>query len=83
MSHSEQAERVGDYTYYKTEVSGKYSYRQVGGNNFLFYVPQDGNWMVGEELYSNYGGLMNRNTGNCPEGGYNIFCNKNVQSNLV
>ena len=29
MSHFEQADRVGDYEYYKTELSGKYTYRQV------------------------------------------------------
>lgn len=68
MAHSEQANRVGDYTYVKTEPSGKFTYQQVGGNNFLYYLPELGYWMVGEDLYANYGGLMNFDDLDCPEG---------------
>lgn len=68
LSHYEQSSRVGEYSYYKTELSGKFTYRQAGGDNFLYYMPDLKIWMVGEELYANYGGILNRNINDCPEG---------------
>merc|ERR1719300_875992 len=61
-----QAERLGLYIKSGSSSSGKSIYSQQGGSNYLFYLANQGIWMVGPDVGKDYGGILNRESGECP-----------------
>jgi len=62
-----QASRMGIYDLKNGQSGGQNLYQQVNGNNYLFYLPDYGYWMVGPNPGKDYGGILNREQGVCPE----------------
>merc|ERR1711860_18452 len=69
MADFNQPESMGIYK--KMEnlmVGGRPVYAQAGGaGRYLSWVPETGIWMVGNEIGVDYGFLLNREAGMCPE----------------
>ena len=71
---------LGTYTKYVEESSGRFTYAQMEGNNYLYYLEASGMWMIGPNLYQTDGGLRNTGSSQCPEGravmswNFNNFC---------
>eukprot|EP00088_Acartia_fossae_P050769 TRINITY_DN5693_c0_g1_i1.p1 TRINITY_DN5693_c0_g1~~TRINITY_DN5693_c0_g1_i1.p1 ORF type:complete len:208 (+),score=35.96 TRINITY_DN5693_c0_g1_i1:48-626(+) len=63
---SKQGERLGVYGLIGTNNGGNL-YRQVNGNNYMYFLPNDGFWMVGPDPGVNHGGILNYEKGACPE----------------
>merc|ERR1711910_61401 len=53
---------MGDF--YQGERLGEFL---ISGSNFLFFLPGEGVWMVGPNVGQDYGGVLNREGGLCPE----------------
>merc|ERR1711872_268623 len=62
-----QGERLGEYIKSGSSSSGKSIYSQQGGSNYLFYLANQGIWMVGPDVGKDFGGILNRDSGNCLE----------------
>jgi len=60
-----QASRMGTYNNIG-QAGGRALFQQSGGNNFLFYLPEKSIWMVGPDVGKDYGGILNRESGECP-----------------
>ena len=68
MGWFNQGQRLGDYAYFMSDSDGRRVYKQVGGDNFLYWVRDSQVWMVGQDIGVDYGGILNRGSAQCPEG---------------
>ena len=62
-----QGERLGKYIFSGQSSSGHGIYSQANGDNHLFYLASKGLWMVGPNIGQDWGGILNREAGQCPE----------------
>merc|ERR1711971_1471179 len=63
-----QGERLGTYEAVGQSSDGRSMYKQKGGDNFLFFLAEAGVWMMmGPEPGRDFGGVLNRGSGSCPE----------------
>ena len=62
-----QGDRLGRYYKISQTNDGRAVYQQTGGANFLFWLADQRVWMVGEEIGRDFGGILNRENGACPE----------------
>merc|ERR1711971_636380 len=62
-----QGERLGTYEAVGQSSDGRSMYKQQGGDNFLFFLAEAGLWMMGPEPGRDFGGVLNRGAGSCPE----------------
>merc|ERR1712123_144930 len=62
-----QGERMGLFVSSGSSSSGRSVYQQSGGENFLFYLSSEAVWMVGPNVAQDFGGILNRDSGLCPE----------------
>merc|ERR1712130_29977 len=67
MGNFYQGERLGTYEPVGQSSDGRSMYKQRGGDNFLFYLAESRVWMMGPEPGRDFGGVLNRGSGNCPE----------------
>merc|ERR1712154_119997 len=62
-----QGERLGHFVRSGSSSSGRAIYTQSEGTNHLFYLSTEGVWMVGPNVGQDFGGILNRESGECPE----------------
>merc|ERR1711971_636469 len=62
-----QGERLGTYEAVGQSSDGRSMYKQQGGDNFLFFLAEAGVWMMGPEPGRDFGGVLDRGAGSCPE----------------
>merc|ERR1712228_46091 len=62
-----QGERLGEFVKSGSSSSGRSIYKQTEGANYLFYLANQGIWMVGPNVGQDFGGVLNREAGECPE----------------
>merc|ERR1712025_619477 len=62
-----QGERLGVFVRSGSSSSGRGIYTQNQGDNYLFYLSSKSVWMVGPNVGQDFGGVLNRDSGSCPE----------------
>eukprot|EP00092_Neocalanus_flemingeri_P096558 GFUD01122927.1.p1 GENE.GFUD01122927.1~~GFUD01122927.1.p1 ORF type:complete len:202 (-),score=45.03 GFUD01122927.1:47-622(-) len=62
-----QGERLGQFVRSGSSSSGRSIYQQSSGSNFLYYLSSQAIWMVGPNVGQDFGGVLNREAGTCPE----------------
>ena len=68
FTESYQGERLGLYLITGTSEGGRPVYKQSNGNgNFLYFLTSLNLWMVGPSIGQDYGGILNREAGSCPD----------------
>merc|ERR1711915_190250 len=67
FTESYQGDRLGSYSLTGSSEGGRPVYRQNSGVNYLYSLTSLDLWMVGPTLGENYGGILNRNNGICPD----------------
>ena len=62
-----QESRLGQYQLMGTSQAGYPIYKQAAGANFLYFQTDVMLWIVGLEIGVDYGGILNRELGHCPD----------------
>lgn len=74
MADFYQGERLGRYVRVSAAAAdddggggGRAVYRQTAGSNYLYWLSAQNLWMVGPTVGEDFGGILNRSPGICPE----------------
>ena len=67
FTESYQGERLGLYVQTGTSEGGRPIYTQSNGNGNHLYLLPNNVWMVGPSVGQDYGGILNREGGACPD----------------